>query len=488
MSVAACDQSTRLHVSFQPAPTERFWKRWALYIAEIGARIGPTSFRHAASIVWHGDFSRVFLQIWKPQSFVCDFPTFEGTVYVTAEPDIIKAVLMKPRRDVAGFFDDVENRDLVFQGIKDLYPEEVQKMRQEDEDVTNLLAICAEASHLKFVQPPLRTALGPKNIDSYSLQLEEIAQEMLGALTQEERSCCNAADLASEYAATVISKLLLGYQTDRKKYQEIAGALDVFSKRMSCVVSRLPATPALKRQYTVALAQMKQLIQEMVDASPSPGLIASFREQGWSEFQIKANIFFLYFAGIETTSASMNYLIGQLGQRENEVWQQAINDPDQGEQTLLRLIAEALRLHPPAFIIGRQLRDNTLMTVRDSKENILCTKQLRKGHSIICLIQAAGRDPIRYPQPDQFNPERFTVQDVDNPIKMHRLPFSPFGYGVHLCPGQHLALAQIRTFIKEMVKRFFIHSLSSNMKQTGIFVLRTTPAHVRLEPRCQKTE
>ncbi len=482
MSVTACDRSTRLCVSFEPAPMKPFWKRCALYIAEIGARISPTSFYHAASIIWHGDFSHVFLRIWKPGSFVCDFPTFEGTVYLTAEPDIMKAILIKPRRDPEGLFDDVENRDLFFRGIKDLYPEEVQKMRQED--VTNLLAICAQASHLKSLQPPLRNVLGPQAIDSYSPQLEKIAQEMLEALTQEERSCCNGADLASEYAATVISKLLLGYQTDRKKYQEIAGALDTFSKRMSCVVARFPATPALKRQYTVALAQMKQLIQELVDAKPSPPFITSAREQGWSEFQIKANIFFLYFAGIETTSSSMNYLIGQLGQRENEVWQQAINDPDQGEQTLSRVIAEALRIHPPAFIIGRQLRDNTLMTVRDSKDNILYTKQLRKGHSMICLTQAAGRDPMRYSQPHQFNPDRFTVQDVDTPLKIHRLPFFPFSYGLHLCPGQYLALAQIGALIKEMVKRFSIYSLSSKVKPKGIFVLRATPAHVRLEARC----
>lgn len=52
-----------------------------------------------------------------------------------------------------------------------------------------------------------------------------------------------------------------------------------------------------------------------------------------------------------------------------------------------------------AFIEGRQLRENTLMTIRDKDHNILWSKQLRKGHSIVCLTQATGRDPSLYPEP-----------------------------------------------------------------------------------------
>lgn len=109
-------------------------------------------------------------------------------------------------------------------------------------------------------------------------------------------------------------------------------------------------------------------------------------------------------------------------------------------------------------------------------------KQLRKGHSIICLTQAAGRDPNLYPEPEQFNPYRFQNEDP----RIAALSFLPFGGGPHTCPGQHLALAELQTFIYRTLIHFSIDTLSpEKVDQKGFFTLRATPAKIRLIPQAQ---
>lgn len=109
-------------------------------------------------------------------------------------------------------------------------------------------------------------------------------------------------------------------------------------------------------------------------------------------------------------------------------------------------------------------------------------KQLRKGHSIIYLTQAAGRDPNLYPEPEQFNPYRFQNEDP----RIAALSFLPFGGGPHTCPGQHLALAELQTFIYRTLIHFSIDTLSpEKVDQKGFFTLRATPAKIRLIPQAQ---
>ncbi|MBA3238002.1 MAG: cytochrome P450 [Parachlamydiaceae bacterium] len=143
----------------------------------------------------------------------------------------------------------------------------------------------------------------------------------------------------------------------------------------------------------------------------------------------------------------------------------------------MKAVAETLRIHPPAFVEGRQFREDTLITIKDKDQNLLWKKELRQGHSILCLTQAAGRDPILYPKPEQFNPYRF--QDEDPSIAA--LSFLPFGGGPHTCPGQYLAWAELQTFTYRILAHFNIQTLfPEKLDQKGFFTLRATPAKVRL--------
>ena len=54
------------------------------------------------------------------------------------------------------------------------------------------------------------------------------------------------------------------------------------------------------------------------------------------------------------------------------------------------------------------------------------------------LLRAIGRDPEYFPDPEQFNPQRWLTED--GKIK-EELKSYPFGFGRRVCPGQYMATA-----------------------------------------------
>lgn len=204
--------------------------------------------------------------------------------------------------------------------------------------------------------------------------------------------------------------------------------------------------------------------------------ISKLKELNWPDDQICVNLFFMYFAASETTASAMNYILWQLGKSENRQYIEKIKNPESSENFLSKLVAETLRLHPPTFIIGRQFRRNTLLEVTDSTNQKIKIMKLRRGCSIVCLIQTASLNPARYKNPTQFNPDRFdTVPAL--------LPWYPFGTGHHVCPGQHLAQAEIKVFISRIINKFSLETISpaGQTQQKGFFSLRATAAQLKLK-------
>ena len=89
------------------------------------------------------------------------------------------------------------------------------------------------------------------------------------------------------------------------------------------------------------------------------------------------------------------------------------------------VFAETLRLYPPAWILGRwALNDDSL----DSGVRI------PRGSQVFVIPYVVHRDPRFFPDPERFDPERFSPGS-----KAGRPPFSyfPFGAGQRVCIGEH---------------------------------------------------
>lgn len=71
-----------------------------------------------------------------------------------------------------------------------------------------------------------------------------------------------------------------------------------------------------------------------------------------------------------------------------------------------------------------------------------------------------SRDPKHYPEPDVFDPNRFTDEERRN---RHKTVYLPFGEGSRMCIGIKFALAQTKAGLMSIVRDYKI-TVSKNHK------------------------
>ena len=465
--------TTKYEITFKEAPRQNIFQKIISDTTEFLSRFSLASIKNAWRIGTRNDLSETFALSWEEGSFISKCRTPKGTVYLTADTAVMKTILQNLRKNEEGIFLDHENTKLFIKGIlNDIFPEDVKKIGIDK--AADMIVITASSPFIKSLRAPLVNMLGVNCVTDFIPQMNVIADNILDALSDQERESCNGEKLAFEFAVTVISKFVTGYNTTRENYRFLAHSLNAFSKRMTRIVSQRPATKDENKEYQDALSIMRNVIESNMSLENRSPLLSELKALGWNDFQIRANLFFMYFAASETTASSVNYLLWQLGKPENKRYIEKIKDPSAGEQYLFKVAAEALRLHPPSFIEGRQFRHDTFLEITNDAGKLIKKIRLRAKHTVLCLTQVAALNPKQYQNPTQFNPDRFdSVPSL--------LPWYPFGTGNHVCPGQHLAHAELRVFVSRVLNKFSIEALSpkEQTQQKGFFTLRATAAQLK---------
>ncbi|KAG7206085.1 hypothetical protein KM043_003479 [Ampulex compressa] len=95
-----------------------------------------------------------------------------------------------------------------------------------------------------------------------------------------------------------------------------------------------------------------------------------------------------------------------------------------------------------------------------STMNRICTKaidlesmnlHIPKGTSITIPIYGLHHDPSIYPDPEKFDPERFSEEAI---ASRHPYAYVPFGEGPRICIGMKLALALTKTFVASVISSY----------------------------------
>ncbi|EIW84513.1 cytochrome P450 [Coniophora puteana RWD-64-598 SS2] len=86
-----------------------------------------------------------------------------------------------------------------------------------------------------------------------------------------------------------------------------------------------------------------------------------------------------------------------------------------------------------------------------SEDDIYNGYFIPKGTAIVANVWALSRDPIKYPSPETFNPDRFLTPTGELTEDEFRYPF---GFGRRICPGMHLADASLWIAVASMLSLF----------------------------------
>ena len=187
-------------------------------------------------------------------------------------------------------------------------------------------------------------------------------------------------------------------------------------------------------------------------------------EGGMSDAQIRDEAMTIFLAGHETTANAMAWtwhLLGTAPQVERRLHEElarvlngrtpVVEDVAQLEFTR-SVIAESMRLYPPAWTMGR----------RAIAEHAIDGHTIEPGALVIVSQWIAHRDPRWWPDPDTFNPDRWSARS-DRP----KYAYFPFGGGSRICIGESFAWTEAILLLATIAQRWR-------------FVAGTAPA---LEPR-----
>jgi cytochrome P450 len=100
---------------------------------------------------------------------------------------------------------------------------------------------------------------------------------------------------------------------------------------------------------------------------------------------------------------------------------------------------EALRLYPPAYMVGRQAIRTTALSDIAVEEGQLCFANIHGMH----------RRADYFPDPERFRPERFGPGEPEPP----KMGYIPFGAGPRVCIGNHFALMEGQLCLAALAQR-----------------------------------
>jgi cytochrome P450 len=266
-------------------------------------------------------------------------------------------------------------------------------------------------------------AFTPKMVEQLRPRIQAIADELLDAV--EERG---EMDLSADYAfplpITVIAEMLGVPPADHARFQEWSDAI---------------ITPALDDEALErASAQMGDFVAYLTAlfaarrAEPGDDLVSALlaardEEDALSEAELFGTVVLLIVAGHETT-------VGLIG---NAVVSLLAN-PDQlelvrADPSLVRgAVEEVLRYEGP---VERTLNRWAATDVE------LGGQTIRRGDLVIAILNAADRDPERFPEPDHLDLCRADTKHL------------AFGRGSHYCLGAPLARLETEIALETLFRR-----------------------------------
>nr|AFR43487.1 cytochrome P450 [Locusta migratoria manilensis] len=216
---------------------------------------------------------------------------------------------------------------------------------------------------------------------------------------------------------------------------------------------------------------------ELVSEEGTKDGIAGTKDRSLSDKDVAAQAIAFFFAGFESIATLLtfcSYLLAthedvqqRLQEEVDELMQKSGGQPSyeqvMGCQYLDMVLSETLRIYVPGTALDRVCaRPYQLPATADGPG-----AWLYPGDVIWVPVHAIHRDPSHYPEPDRFDPERFSPE---NKHLIKPFTYFPFGSGPRFCIGQRFALMEAKVVL--------VHLLS----KVSLQVVKKTPVPLKIEP------
>ena len=188
-----------------------------------------------------------------------------------------------------------------------------------------------------------------------------------------------------------------------------------------------------KRQYDDLLT----MLLEVEDADTAERM---------TDDQLRDEVITIFLAGHETTANALAFAFYLLAkhpearQRIADEFKAVVGYAPLTYEHVYKLeyttmvVKEAMRLYPPAWGIVRQA----------AKDDVIDGYQIKKGDTLVLSPFAVLRIDRIWPQPEQFDPERFSAERSK---AIHRYAYFPFGGGARLCIGNNFAMMEMQIIV-----------------------------------------
>jgi cytochrome P450 len=288
-----------------------------------------------------------------------------------------------------------------------------------------------------------------------------------------------------ELVQEVVVRALFGAQLAERS-AEIAG---LFQRAQDYLESpfyrQLPHPLPMGRRGRVRddLAALRAIVDERIVAvrTDPPGdpldvLEALVAEGSLGDGEIRDQVVTLMGAGLDTTSATLAWMLWCTVLGGPDLWPRLRGEADEVLEgngpfdathlTRLRLadrvMRETTRLHPAGSFSPRMAHDD------------LCIGGYRipAGTLVLWSAHLAGRDPVAWDRPLDFDPDRFADVPPDR-VALAEAAWAPFGGGARNCIGFALAQMELTLVLARLAQRLDVESVAHTVpRAVGMVVNR----------------
>ncbi|XP_023717552.1 cytochrome P450 9e2 isoform X2 [Cryptotermes secundus] len=178
----------------------------------------------------------------------------------------------------------------------------------------------------------------------------------------------------------------------------------------------------------------------------------------WEDDDITAQVALFFLAGFDTASSLLSFA-SQLLAMHPDIQSRLQDEIDQtlkvdggnltyeavhGMKYLDMVVSETLRIYPPIGILERRCVQTYTLPAEPHYT-------LNPGDFVYIPVYALHHDPDYFPDPEKFDPERFSDE---NKGSIKACTYLPFGSGPRNCIGSRFALMEAKIALVQLLSRF----------------------------------